>query len=55
MVILLNTRGKGSLFVLLGVTIEPVRNLAEDWDELRFLVKLEVLVNVPVDLNLGER
>jgi len=52
-VIFLNTRGKSRLFVPL-VFIELIRDLAENRNELRLLVELEVVVNVPVDLNMRE-
>lgn len=53
MVIFLDTRGKSRLFVHI-IFIELVRDLAENRNELRLLVKLEVGVNVPVNLNMGK-
>ena len=53
MVIFLDTRGKSRPFVHI-VFIELVRDLAENRNELRLLVKLEVGVNVPVNLNMGK-
>ena len=52
-VVFLNARGSSRL-VARVIFIEPVRDLAEDWNELRFLVELEVFVNVPVDLSVRE-
>ena len=48
--IFLDTRGKSCLLVRL-VIIKSFRDLAKNRDKFRFLVELEVFVNVPVDLN----
>ena len=53
MVIFLNARGNSQL-VACFVFVELVRDLAEDWNKLRFLVELEVVVDVPVDLSVRE-
>lgn len=53
MVILLITRSKIRLLVCV-ITIELVRDLAEDRDELGLLVELEVIVDASIDLNSGE-
>ena len=52
-VIFLNARGKSRLIVRL-IFIEPGRDLAENRNELRFLVKLEAFVDIPVDLSVRE-
>jgi len=49
-VILLYARGKGCLLARI-VSIELIRDLAENRNELRLLVKLEAIINVPVDLS----
>ena len=53
MMVFLNARGKSRLVARI-IFIELVRDLAEDWNELRFLVELEVVVNVPVNLSVCE-
>ena len=52
-VVFLNARGKIRLIVRL-IFIEPGRDLAENRNELRFLVKLEAFVDIPVDLSVRE-
>jgi len=52
-VIFLNARGNARL-VARVIFVEVVRDLAEDWNKLRFLVELEVVVDVPVDLSMCE-
>ena len=51
--VFLNARGKSRLVARI-IFIELVRDLAEDWNELRFLVELEVVVDVPVNLSVRE-
>jgi TusA-related sulfurtransferase len=53
MVIVLDARGNRCPLVCV-VPVELVRDLTENRNKLRLLIELEVVVNVPVDLNMCE-